>query len=255
MGQSGRFILDLRGAVPTWQSVLRLVYPPRCVSCGEMIERDFALCARCWGQIDFIAGLVCECCGTPLPGEETGTPEYCDECLARPRPWSQGRAALLYRDRARHLVLALKHGDRTDLARPAGEWMRRAGRPILTPGLLVAPVPLNRWRLLRRRYNQAALLSREVAASSGQEHCPDLLLRPRATPKQDGMGAEARFANLDGAIAVNPRRRDRLQGRKVLLVDDVMTSGATLSAAAEACLAAGADEVRVLVLARVAKAA
>jgi predicted amidophosphoribosyltransferase len=238
-----------------WQSALRLIYPPRCVSCGEMVERDFALCARCWGQTDFITGLVCDACGTPLAGEETGAAEYCDDCLARPRPWSRGRAALLYRDRARNLVLAFKHGDRTELARPAAEWMLRAGRPILTPGMLVAPVPLHRWRLLRRRFNQAALLSKGVAEGAGYEHRPDLLLRRRATPTQEGKGAEARFANLDGAIVVNARHRDRLRDRTVLLVDDVMTSGATLTAAAAACLSAGAGEVRILVLARVAKAA
>lgn len=236
------------------QSALRLVYPPRCVACGDMVEREFALCPRCWGETDFITGLVCDCCGMPLPGGDAGMPEYCDDCLTRPRPWMRGRAALLYRERARALVLALKHGDRTELARPAAGWMLRAARPILAPGLLVAPVPLHRWRLLRRRYNQAALLSRGVAVGAGLEHCPDLLVRIRSTAVQDGMGPEARFANLDGAIAVNPRHRPRLRDRKVLLIDDVMTSGATLAAAAGTCLAAGADEVRVLVLARVAKA-
>ncbi|TCO73465.1 ComF family protein [Rhodovulum euryhalinum] len=237
-----------------FQSALRLIYPPRCVSCGEMVERDFALCATCWGQMDFISGLVCDCCGTPLPGEENGEPEYCDECLARPRPWSRGRAAVLYRDKARKLVLAFKHGDRTDLARPAADWMLRAARPILSPGMVVAPVPLHRWRMVTRRYNQSALLSQAIARNAGFTHWPDLLVRTRKTRVQDGMGAEERFANLAGALTVHPRYRERLRDRMVLLVDDVMTSGATLSAAADACLAAGADEVRVLVLARVAKA-
>jgi len=237
-----------------FQSALRLIYPPRCVSCGEMVERDFALCASCWGQMDFISGLVCDCCGTPLPGEDRGEPEYCDECLARPRPWTRGRAAMLYRDKARKMVLAFKHGDRTDLARPAATWLLRAGGPILLPAMVVAPVPLHRWRLVSRRFNQSALLSRGMAEGAGFAHWPDLLLRTRKTRVQEGMGAEERFANLDGAIAVQPRYRERLRDRTVLLVDDVLTSGATLSAATEACLAAGAEEVRVLVLARVAKA-
>lgn len=235
------------------QSALRLIYPPRCVSCGDLVDRDFALCPRCWGQTPFVTGLVCDTCGTPLPGEDTGAPEHCDDCLARPRPWSRGRAALLYRDKARMLVLAFKHGDRTELARPAAEWMLRAAAPILVPGMVVAPVPLYRWRLLSRRFNQSALLSGGVAQGAGLEHCPGLLVRTRRTAVQDGMGVDARFANLQDAIAVHPRHRARLVGRPVLLVDDVMTSGATLSAAAEACRAAGARDVRVLVLARVAK--
>lgn len=224
------------------QSAMRLIYPPRCVACGEPVERDHALCARCWGELDFVTGLVCDACGLPLPGEEADDPVWCDDCLSAPRPWARG------------LVLAFKHGDRTDLARAASGWMLRAGRPILGPGMLVAPVPLHRWRLLRRRYNQSALLSRGVAEGAGAEHCPDLLVRLRATRPQEGMNAEARAANQAGAIAVGPRHRGRVAGRTVLLIDDVMTSGATLGAAAGACLAAGAAEVRVLVLARVAKA-
>ncbi|MBK1636121.1 double zinc ribbon domain-containing protein [Rhodovulum adriaticum] len=235
------------------QSALRLIYPPRCVSCGDTVAQDFALCLPCWGQTPFAAGLVCDACGTPLPGQDSGQPEYCDACLTRPRAWTRGRAALVYADNARKLVLALKHGDRTDLARPAAVWLLRAARPVLMPGMLVVPVPLHRWRLVRRRYNQAALLSAGLARAAGLDHCPDLLIRPHATPILDGLGAEARFAALDGAIAVHPRRRDRLAGRGVLLVDDVMTSGATLEAAARACLAAGAVEVRIAVLARVAQ--
>ncbi|WP_081533225.1 ComF family protein [Rhodovulum sp. P5] len=236
------------------QSALRLVYPPRCVSCGDLVERDFALCPRCWGEMGFLSGLVCDSCGVPLPGEDSGGPDYCDECLTRPRPWTRGRAAFLYRDRARALVLAFKHGDRTDLARPAADWMLRAAGLILQPGMLAAPVPLHRWRLLSRRYNQSALLSARIAGRAGLEHVPDLLRRIRRTAVQDGMGVEARYANIDGALAVTPRHQDRLRDRQVLLVDDVMTSGATLTAAAEACFAAGAADVRILVLARVAKA-
>lgn len=235
------------------ESALRLIYPPRCVSCGDLVAQDFALCLPCWGQTPFAAGLVCDACGTPLPGEETGQPEYCDACLARPRAWTRGRAALVYADKARKLVLALKHGDRTDLAGPLAGWLLRAAQPVLLPGMLVAPVPLHRWRFVRRRYNQAALLSGRLARQAGLAHCPDLLIRTRATAVQEGMGAEARYANMDGAITITPRWCDRIIGRPVLLVDDVMTSGATLEACARACLAAGATEVRVAVLARVAQ--
>ncbi len=150
-------------------------------------------------------------------------------------------------------MLALKHGDRLDLARPAGEWLMRAARPILSGDMLVAPVPLHWTRLFRRRFNQSALLSRALARAAGLDHCPDLLLRTRRTESQEGRDRDGRFANLAGAIRVHPRHRARIGARAVLLVDDVMTSGATLAAAADACLGAGAASVSVVTLARVAK--
>lgn len=235
------------------QAALHLIYPPQCLTCDALVTTDFGLCGTCWRDTPFITGLVCDQCGVPLPGQETGHAALCDDCLTIARPWSKGRAALIYKDNARNLVLALKHGDRTDLARPAGQWLLKAVQPILVPSMLVAPIPLYWLRLLKRRYNQAALLSASVARLAGLEHCPDLLKRHRQTPSQEGRNRDARFANVTGAIRAHPRRAARLAGRHVLLVDDVMTSGATLATAAEACVEAGAIGVSVLVLARVAK--
>lgn len=232
---------------------LHVLFPPRCIACGGGVTSDFGLCADCWRETAFIAGLVCDKCGVPLPGEADGQPVFCDDCMTLARPWNRGRAALVYRDTARRLVLALKHGDRLDLVTPLSAWMHRAAVPVLEPGMLLAPVPLHRLRLLKRRYNQSALLSQAVARRAGLDHIPDLLVRTRATPSQEGMGRDARFANLGGALAVNARRVAGLQGRHVLLVDDVMTSGATLAAGADACIGAGAAAVSVLTLARVAK--
>ena len=169
------------------------------------------------------------------------------------RPWARGRAAILYKDSARRMVLGLKHGDRIDLVGPAAGWMRRAGAPLLTGDPLVAPVPLHWFRLLRRRYNQSALLGQALARGAGLDWCPDLLVRPRPTPPQDHGDRDARFRNVAGAIRAHPARAGRLSGRQILLVDDVMTSGATFAAATEACLEAGAASVSVLALARVAK--
>jgi predicted amidophosphoribosyltransferase len=235
------------------QAALQLIYPAQCLTCDARVTTDFGLCGPCWRATPFIGGLVCDQCGVPLPGEDRGTAEHCDDCLTIARPWSQGRAALLYKDNARHMVLALKHGDRLDLARPAAVWLHRTARPIIKPGMLVAPVPLHWLRLIRRRYNQAALLSAGLAKLAGLDHCPDLLQRPRHTGTQDGRDRDGRFANMSGALRLHPRHAARVAGRHILLVDDVMTSGATLAAGAEACVAAGAIGVSVLVLARVAK--
>ncbi len=235
------------------QAALHLIYPPQCLSCDEMVTTDFGLCGTCWRDTSFITGLVCDQCGVPLPGYDDAQSVLCDDCLTIARPWSQGRAALLYRDNGRKIVLQLKHGDRLDLAKPAAAWLLRAAQPMLKPGMLVAPVPLHWIRLFKRRYNQAALLSGALAKLAQLEHCPDVLIRRRSTGSQEGRNRDGRFANMADALCVHPRRASLVDGRHILLVDDVMTSGATLAAGAEACVAAGATGVSVLVLARVAK--
>lgn len=235
------------------QSLLRLAFPPQCVGCHALVERDFALCGACWRETPFVTGLICDACGVPLPGERSEQAEHCDDCLTIARPWKKGRAAMTYHSKARKLVLALKHGDRLDLVRPAAQWMIAVAHDVLTPKTLILPVPVHRLRLIQRRYNQAALLANEIGRLTKTETVPDLLHRPRRTKVQDGMSRDARFANLNDSIKPVPRSVDRLRGRNILLVDDVMTSGATLAATAEACHAAGAAQVDVLVLARVAK--
>ena len=236
-----------------FQTALDLIYPPTCLSCAQPVGDVAALCGSCWRETAFIGGTICDACGIALPGGAPDEIAHCDSCLAHPPPWSQGRAALAYRDVGRKLVLALKHGDRQEIARPAARWMARVLPPNLPPDTLIAPVPLHWTRLAERRFNQSALLARVLSRETGLAWCPDLLKRLRKTRSLEGTSRAERFAILEGAIGVHPKRGHLLAGRPVLLVDDVMTSGATLWAAAQACSQGGADAIYVVTLARVGK--
>ncbi len=236
------------------QSLIQSIYPPQCVLCDARTTVDFALCGPCWAETPFVDGGCCNRCGAPLAGFDPDEADVlCDDCISIARPWTKGRAALVYSGKARHLVLSLKHGDRTYLARAAGPWIARAGKEILLPNSLVVPIPLHRFRLLKRKYNQAAELAEWVSRSAQVDVLADGLIRPNRTAPLENYNRDQRFEAMQGAIIVNPKRVDMLKGRQIVLVDDVMTSGATFSAATEACYSAGADDVCVLALARVVK--
>ncbi|MEM8538567.1 MAG: ComF family protein [Pseudomonadota bacterium] len=173
--------------------------------------------------------------------------------MKTPRPWVAGRAALLYQDNARQLVLGLKHGQKTEIARAAGMWMQNAAKGILHADALLVPIPLHWTRLLKRSFNQSAVLANALAKRTGHDVCPDLLLRHKRTVPLDQKSAQERFDVLQNSIRVNSRRALMARNRRIILIDDVMTSGATLTAATEACLAVGSGDVFVLTLARVAK--
>lgn len=233
---------------------LRAVFPPLCIACDTEMGSESGLCPACWAETEFARGTSCDSCGVPLPGASDGQTLRCDDCLVHPRLWDQGRTVMLYSGTGRQLVLALKHGDRLDLVPPLARWLAQAAAPLLGPDTVIAPIPLHRWRLIRRRYNQAALLSRALARLGGHAHCADLFTRLRATPRQKGLTRPERQTNLEGAIAISAKRAALIDGRPLLIVDDVMTSGATLSAATRAAREAGASRVCVVTLARVAKA-
>lgn len=235
------------------QTGLDAVYPARCLTCGSIVDGDFGLCGACWRDTAFIGGTICDSCGVPLPGADEGDILHCDSCMENPPPWSKGRAAMLYRDTGRKLVLAFKHGDRQEIARPAGLWLANAVADVVTQNTLIAPVPLHWLRMIKRRYNQSALLAKALSNRIERPWSPDLLQRVRRTQTLDGLGRSERIAAVENAIRVHPLRRHRLIGRPVLLVDDVMTSGATLAACTQACLDAGSGPVNVVTLARVAK--
>ena len=232
------------------QTALAAIYPPRCLSCGDMVDMDFGLCGTCWRETPFIGPTVCDQCSTPLPGHAPNDRVLCDDCLNEPKPWDHGRAALIYEGVARKLVLGLKHGDRQEIAEPAARWIMQVTQDLRRPDMLIVPVPLHWMRLAKRRYNQSALIARALSELTGLDWCPDLLTRHRYTPKLDGKSFHARHTLLEGSIRLTSRRRHRIIGRPVLLVDDVLTTGATLSACTQVLRASGAGQVCVSVLAR-----
>jgi ComF family protein len=240
-------------------AVLDLLLPPRCLACGEAVVSTGALCASCWTDITFIDGPMCQSCGLPFDYDE-GQDMQCGVCLREPPPYALGRSVMHYGDACRDLVLGFKHGDRTDTAPMFGAWLHRAGKSLLRPDMLVVPVPLHRWRLFSRRFNQSALLAQALVrfdqrstVPSSLSFQPDLLVRKKRTRTQGGLSARARHLNVRGAFAVRNRHRRQLRDVEVLLIDDVMTTGATLDACTKALLKSGAAGVHVLTLARVVR--
>lgn len=235
-------------------TVLDVLLPPRCLGCGAIVGDRASLCPGCWSRLAFIEAPLCRACGYPLPHALPEAP-ICAACAAAPPLYERARAALRYDEGSRRLILAFKHADRTDISRAFGGWMARAGAPLLAEADLVAPVPLHRWRLLRRGYNQAAILARSLRhAAHTWRLVPDLLERRRRTASQQGLSGEARLANVTRtAFRVHPRHRARVTGARILLVDDVLTTGATAAACASVLLSAGAAAVDLLTLARVVR--
>jgi ComF family protein len=233
-------------------SALDLLLPPQCLKCRLPVDRQGLLCAECWRGVAFIGPPCCAVCGLPFAHDE-GPEAICGACVKEPPSFARARAAMVYDAASRALVLGFKHGDRIEAAAPFGRWLARAGAEFLAEADLVVPVPLHRWRLWRRRYNQAALLARALARASALEVVPDLLVRRRATASQHQLSRAQRRLNVRGAFAVDRRRSARLEGARVVLVDDVLTTGATVGACTRALLGAGARSVDVLTLARVVR--
>ena len=227
-----------------------LIYPPRCPACGEAIATQDGLCPSCWGELVFPGEPACASCQRPFGSAEMSAGANCAPCLADPPRHDGIAAGTLYNDASRKLVLAFKHGRRIALA-PMLARIAAARLPELEERWLVVPVPLHPWRLWRRGFNQSALLAREIARLRDQEVCVDALVRKKPTPTLGGLGRAARARALSGAIAVSPRHAAKLKGANVVLVDDVMTSGATSDACVRALKRAGADRVAIACFARV----
>jgi ComF family protein len=237
--QAGRLALDL-------------LLPPRCAACDAAVQTQGELCPACFGRTSFVTAPLCVRCGVPFAAtDQGGIDALCPGCRERPPLFRQARAALRYDDQARRLILPLKHGGRIELSRILAPMMARAGAALLARADVLVPVPLHRQRLFHRKFNQAAVLAYAVGRLAGRPVLPDALARTRRTAPLDEKSPEERAHEVAGSIVVRRSRVGRIAGRTVLLIDDVMTSGATSNACTAALLEAGATAVDVLVAARV----
>src|SRR5437868_8759180 len=228
---------------------LDIALPTLCVACREPVA-GVGVCAKCWAKLSFIAPPFCPRLGIPFV-YDPGPGLLSMEAIANPPAWQRARAAVRYDDVARTLVHALKYQDRTDLAPAMGRWMARAGEELLADADVLVPVPLHWRRGWTRRYNQSGALARAIERQSGVKVRGELLRRVRATEQQVGLSRPQRASNVQGAFKVSADRQSEVQGRRVVVIDDVLTSGATVDACARALLRAKAATVDVLVFARV----
>ena len=246
-----------------WRVGLDLLLPRLCLGCSVVVDAgtsagNGALCGACWAKMSFVSPPYCGRCGYPFElgmddGDTLGTATLCGVCVRAAPAWGRARSVFRYDDASRPLILGFKHGDKIHGAPAYGAWLARAGGALVDEADLIVPVPLHRNRLFMRRYNQAALLALALGRVANTPVIPDLLRRIRSTPSQGRLNRARRKANVRGAFAINPRFKDVLKGKRVLLVDDVLTTGATAEATTRTLWRAGAAMVDVLTLARVVR--
>jgi len=232
-----------------WRKSVNLVLPPQCLNCRARLA-DQGLCSSCWCKLSFIEAPLCDRLGIPFD-YDPGDGIISAAALASPPAYARARAVVRYDDVARKLVHRFKYNDGLDTAPHLGALIKRSGRPLIEESDIVIPVPLYRSRLWQRRYNQAAILALEIARQTSLSYEPQLLDRTRKTKTQVGLNARQRRRNVSGAFAINESAFERISGKRVLLVDDVITTGATIEACTRALLSGGAEVVNVLAFARV----
>lgn len=236
-------------------AVLNLFVPASCLACDQAVGSANQLCGTCWQRLQIIEKPYCRVLGTPFAyessGGESGWQTISLAAMAKPPDFDHCRSVVVYEDIARQLVHGLKFGDRSDLVPWMAANMVRAGEDVLSANVTIVPVPLHRWRMIKRRYNQSAELGRHIAHRVGGNFQPGVLLRIRSTRQQVGLGTKERHRNVLGAFRVPSDMQIHVQGRHVVLIDDVFTTGATLQACARALRRKGAAQVDCLTFARV----
>jgi len=235
-------------------SLADVLVPPVCLACHARLDQPDALCGRCWQGVSFVRQPLCDRLGIPLPFGVPGDVLVSAAAVADPPAWARARAVAVYESGSviAGLIHAMKYADRHDARRMLGRWLAEAGRDLLADADLIVPVPLTRRRLIQRQFNQSALLAREVSHLTQVPWAPAALAKVRETRPQVTLSGSARRENLRGAFRVTKSGESAVAGRKVVLLDDVITTGATAESATKALLSAGAARVDVLAVALVA---
>jgi ComF family protein len=231
---------------------LDTILPPRCVMSGQLVDSQGMIAPDIWAALDFIADPKCDTCGFPFDFD-VSEGSLCASCLDYPPSYDSARAAIKYDDASRSIILGFKHADKTHAAAAFTPWLKLAGNDILERADILIPVPLHRRRLIARRYNQAAIIAQYLSKETGVPAMLDALQRRRSTKPQGHMSASQRFKNVRSAFALNPEHLQSIEGKNVVLADDVYTTGATVNECTKVLKAAGAQEVHILTLARVAR--
>lgn len=228
------------------------ILPPRCVVTGDVVERQGMVSPKAWVSLDFITDPFCDRCGFPFE-YEVDEGSHCTSCLTHEPPFEQARAALKYNETSRDLILGFKHADKTHVVKAFMPWLGRSAGEMFAQADYLVPVPLHRWRLIARRYNQAALIAQALSKQVEIPTILDALVRTRITASQGHLTAKERYKNVKRAFAVNKKRCDEIKGKSIIIIDDVYTTGATAKECTKALLKAGAEKVFVLSLARVVR--
>lgn len=232
--------------------LLDAVFPASCINCSEPTNTPGSLCSNCWPDMTFLSNPCCYTCGYPFEFEN-GQGSQCGVCLQSPPVYSQARSVLKYDKHSRGMILGFKHADKTDRCPAFARWMFRAAPDLIMNTDIICPVPLHPFRLIRRRFNQSALMATELAKLSNQNVKPDLLTRTRHTQPQGTLSATRRHKNVRGAFQVAPKYISSIKNARILIVDDVFTTGATVNACSRSLLSAGAARVDVLTFCRVVR--
>lgn len=237
---------------------LDTILPPRCVVTGEMVDRQGMIAPRAWAELDFINDPMCCKCGVPFGFEVDGIEDedggsHCLQCIDYPPPYDTARSAMKYNDQSRNIILGFKYADQTHSALAFVPWLKMAGAEMLKEADAIIPVPLHRWRLLKRRYNQSAIMAHFLSRETKIAVLYEGLVRTRATPTQSYLNFKDRRKNVKRAFAVNEKREGDIKGKTIILMDDVYTTGSTVKECAKALKKAGAAKVHVLTLARVVR--